>query len=199
MSPLNFTAAVAAFATLACGAAPCPADAAEETKVPAVLDFEMKTLKGEPVKLCEKYAGKVVLFVNVASRCGLTPQYEPLQELHEKYAEKGLAIVGVPCNQFGGQEPGTPDEIAAFCQDNYGVEFDMLEKVNVKSSRPNQCPLYKFLTSKETNPGFDGDIQWNFEKFLVSRDGKVVNRFSPRVRPDDAEVTSAVEAELAKK
>jgi glutathione peroxidase len=166
-----------------------------EKKVPAVLDFEMKSLAGKPVKL-EKYQGKVVLIVNVASECGLTPQYEDLQELHKKYADKGLAILGFPANEFGKQEPGTDEEISEFCTKNYGVEFDMFSKVVVKGE--GQCPLYKFLTSEETNPAAPGPISWNFEKFLISKDGKIAERFSPKVKPTSEEVVKAIEAELAK-
>jgi len=162
--------------------------------VPAALDFEMKTLSGQSVKLADKYQGKVVLLVNVASECGLTPQYEQLQELHKKYAAQGLSIVGVPANEFGKQEPGTNEEIATFCKSNYGVEFDMLSKVVVKGD--GICPLYDYLTNKSK---FPGPIGWNFEKFLIGRNGEVVARFAPRVKPDAPEVVSAIEAELAKK
>ena len=161
------------------------------------LNQEMKTLDGKKVNLAKKYDDKVVLLVNVASKCGLTPQYEQLQALHEKYAEKGLAIVGVPCNQFGGQEPGSPEEIAQFCEANYGVEFDLLAKVDVNG--PNASPLYKYLTSEETNPEHSGKITWNFEKFLFDRDGQLVARFSPRTKPDAPEVIEAIEKELAEK
>lgn len=178
---------VAALATLV----PCLAEGAE--KVPVALDFEMKTLTGEPVKL-SKYHGKVVLLVNVASECGLTPQYEQLQALHKQYADKGLAIVGVPANEFGKQEPGSNEEIATFCKSNYGVEFDMLSKVVVKGD--GICPLYDYLTNKSP---FPGPIGWNFEKLLIGRNGEVVARFAPRVKPDAPEVIAAVEAELAKK
>lgn len=169
---------------------------AKENDVPAVLSFQMKSLDGKPVDLA-KYKGKVVLMVNVASKCGLTPQYKQLEALHEKYADQGLAILGFPANEFGRQEPGTDEQIAEFCEKNYGVKFDMFSKVVVKGE--GQCDLYKFLTSKETNPDFAGPISWNFEKFLISRDGKVVQRFSPRVPPNDAKVIAAIEAELAKK
>ncbi len=167
-----------------------------DKKVPPVLNFKMKKLDGSPVDLAD-YKGKVVLFVNVASECGLTKQYKPLEALHEKYGKDGLAIIGVPANEFGSQEPGSNKEIAEFCKKNYGVKFDMLEKVVVKGD--GICPLYKFLTSKETDPKFPGDITWNFEKFLVSRNGEVVARFAPKVDPMSPEVVSAVEAELAKK
>ena len=157
------------------------------------LGYTMNTLAGKPVKL-DSYKGKAVLFVNVASKCGLTPQYKALEALHEKYAGQGLAIVGVPANNFGAQEPGTAEEIQTFCQKNYGVKFDMLAKVSVKGD--DKCDLYKFLTSKDS--GFPGEISWNFEKFLIGRDGKVAARFEPKTAPDDATVVKAIEAELAK-
>lgn len=159
------------------------------------LNQNMQTLGGQDVNLAEKYGGKVVLLVNVASRCGNTPQYAELEALHEKYAEQGLAIVGVPCNQFRGQEPGTAEEIAEFCKKNYGVQFDLLAKVDVNG--PKACPLYKTLTSSETDPEFAGDITWNFEKFLFNRQGQVVARFAPKVQPDAPEVLQAIKVELA--
>lgn len=166
----------------------------------SALDFEMAKLgKDERVNLAKEYEGKVVLMVNVASRCGLTPQYEGLQALHEKYADKGLAIVGVPCNQFGGQEPGAPQEIITFCKTNYDVDFDLLEKSNVKIKGENQAPIYQYLTSKKTNPEFAGEIAWNFTKFLFNRDGEVIARFEPRTKPGSVEVIAAIEAALAEK
>ncbi|HTI50235.1 MAG TPA: glutathione peroxidase [Planctomycetaceae bacterium] len=167
-----------------------------DKKVPPVLNFKMKKLDGQEVNLAD-YKGKVVLFVNVASKCGLTPQYVQLEELHEKYGKDGLAIIGVPANEFGKQEPGTDKEISEFCQKNYGVKFDMLAKVVVKGD--GICPLYQHLTSKETDPKFPGEISWNFEKFLIGRNGEIVKRFKPKVSPTDPEVVSAIEAELAKK
>ncbi|MCA9241012.1 MAG: glutathione peroxidase [Planctomycetales bacterium] len=155
--------------------------------------------KKEKSNLAKEYKDKVVLLVNVASRCGLTPQYEALEALHEKYKDKGLAIVGVPCNQFGGQEPGSALEITTFCKTNYGVQFDLLEKSNVKSSQPGQCALYEHLTSKKTNPKFAGDIAWNFTKFLFNKQGQVIARFEPRVKPDSKEVVQAIEGALAEK
>lgn len=172
------------------------ADEKGEKKVAPVLNFTMKGIDGTPVDL-SKFKGKVVLFVNVASQCGLTPQYEGLQKLHDKYAQAGLVIVGVPANEFGSQEPGTDTEIKQFCTSNYGVKFVMLSKVVVKGD--GICPLYKFLTEKETNGSFAGPITWNFEKFLVGRNGEVARRFAPRVEPTADEVTKAIEAELAKK
>lgn len=175
------------------------ADAAVSGQVKAnsesPLNQSMKTLDGQDVNPAEKYAGKVVLLVNVASFCGNTPQYKPLEALHEKYADQGLAIVGVPCNQFGHQEPGSAKEISEFCTSKYDVQFDLLAKVDVNGD--NACPLYKWLTSKETNPKSPGPIQWNFEKFLFSRKGELVARFSPKTQPDSPEVVEAIEAELA--
>jgi glutathione peroxidase len=167
-----------------------------DKKVPAVLNFKMTGLDGKEVDLAQ-YQGKVVLFVNVASKCGYTPQYEPLQALYSKYEKDGLVIIGVPCNQFGKQEPGTEKEIAEFCKTNYGVTFPMLAKVDVNGN--NACPLYKFLTSKETDPKFAGKIGWNFEKFLVSRNGEVVARFASDVDPAGEKFQKAISEELKKK
>lgn len=166
---------------------------AEET--PAVLNFTMEGLDGKPVDL-KKYEGKVVLFVNVASRCGNTPQYAGLQQLHDKYKDQGLAVVGVPCNQFGKQEPGSSLQIAEFCSTKYGVTFDMLNKVDVNGDEA--CDLYKLLTSEKTGAETAGKVKWNFEKFLIGRDGKVAGRFAPKTGPQSPEVTSAIEAELKK-
>jgi glutathione peroxidase len=152
---------------------------ADDKKAETVLDVKMNTLEGKPVDLSQ-YKGKVVLFVNVASKCGLTPQYTQLEALHEKYAEQGLAVIGVPSNQFGGQEPGTAKQIREFCDATYGVKFEMLEKVDVNGEE--QCELYKRLTDKDAGAAFPGPITWNFEKFLVGRDGN-----------------KAIEAELADK
>lgn len=169
---------------------------APATPQPPTLDYDMKNLAGKDVNLADKYAGKVVLLVNVASKCGFTPQYAGLEALYEKYKDQGLAIVGVPCNQFHNQEPGTAEEIAAFCHKNYGVEFDMLAKVDVNG--PDACPLYKRLTALETHPQPAGPITWNFEKFLIGRDGQVVARFAPATPPDSPQLTSLIERELAK-
>jgi glutathione peroxidase len=188
-------AAACAFVLFA-GASLLRAEEKKEGKVPPVLKFEMNSLDGKPVQL-SKYQGKVVLVVNVASQCGNTPQYAALEKLHEKYGKEGLVILGVPANNFGKQEPGTNEEIAKFCKDNYSVKFDMLAKVSVKGD--DQCDLYKFLTSKETNPKFSGPVSWNFEKFLIGRNGEVVNRFAPKVKPDSEDVTKAIEDELNKK
>lgn len=168
----------------------------KETSGASPLSITMQTLEGKEVNLAEKYSGKVVLIVNVASKCGLTPQYKQLQALHDKYADEGLAVLGFPCNQFGKQEPGSPEEIASFCEKNYGVQFDMFAKIDVNDETAS--PLYKKLTSTDTQPVGKGKISWNFEKFLIGRDGQVVARFSPRTRPDDPEVLQAIERELAK-
>jgi glutathione peroxidase len=174
-----------------------PVFAAEkESKIPPVLNFSMKRLTGKQASLAE-YHGKVLLIVNTASECGLTPQYQALQGLHKKYANQGLAVLGFPANEFGGQEPGTNEEIATFCRANYGVEFDMFAKVIVQGD--GQCPLYKHLTSKESNPKFGGPVTWNFEKFLIGRRGDIVGRFAPDIEPDAEEVVRAIEAELARK
>lgn len=164
-------------------------------KVSPVLNHKVKSIKGDEVDL-SKYQGKVLLVVNVASRCGATPQYEQLESLNAKYKEKGLAVLGFPCNQFGAQEPGTEDDIVKFCQSKYKVSFDMFAKINVNGAEAS--PVYKTLTQKETDPKFAGDIKWNFEKFLIGRDGSIVARFGTGVKPDAPEVVKAIEAELAK-
>ena len=163
-------------------------------KVSKALNFTMISLDGKQVVL-EDYLGQVVMIVNVASKCGLTPQYAQLQELHQKYSDRGLAILGFPCNQFGGQEPGNAAEIRTFCSQNYGVEFDMFSKIDVNGDGASD--LYKHLKSLETQPEGPGEISWNFEKFLLSRLGNVVARFAPRTRPDDASVVEIIERELA--
>ncbi len=170
------------------------ADAAEpETKAHPILGEQMTSLSGEAVDL-SKYEGRVLLIVNTASQCGATPQYGPLQKLHEKYQDQGLVVLGFPCNQFGGQEPGSAEEIGSFCQKNYGVTFPLFGKVNVKGVEA--APLFQYLTSEESGLEDTGPIGWNFEKFLVSRDGKVVARFRTPVKPDSAEVVNAIEAQL---
>lgn len=164
-------------------------------KVSPVLNHKVKSIKGEEVDL-SKYQGKVVLVVNVASKCGATPQYKQLESLNDKYKDKGLAVLGFPCNQFGGQEPGTEEEIVKFCKSTYDVSFDMFAKVDVNG--PDASPVYKTLTSKESDPKFAGDIKWNFEKFLIGRNGEIVARFPTRTSPDAPEVIKAIEGELAK-
>jgi glutathione peroxidase len=157
------------------------------------LNFKVPTIDGETVDL-EQYEGKVVLIVNVASQCGLTPQYEGLEKLYGQYKEKGLVVLGFPCNQFGKQEPGSEAEIKEFCSSKYKVTFPMFSKLEVNGE--GASPLYKYLTSQDTQPVEKGAISWNFEKFLVGRDGKVVARFSPRTKPDAAELVKAIEAQL---
>ena len=154
-------------------------------------DVKINSLAGEPVDLSD-YAGQALLIVNVASRCGLTPQYTGLQQLAQRYAGRGLTVLGVPCNQFGGQEPGTPAEIAEFCDVNYGVTFPLTEKVEVNG--PGRHPLYQQLTAVADAKGEAGDIQWNFEKFLVSPTGDVLARFRPTTTPDAVELIAAIEA-----
>lgn len=175
-------------------AVPTLAMSAEDAH-PDVLNFQMQSLDGKTVDL-KDYRGKVVLIVNTASECGATPQYRPLQSLYQKYQGKGLVVLGFPCNQFGAQEPGGAGEIQEFCTKNYGVTFPMFAKIEVNG--PNAAPLYKLLTSKETNPQFAGKIKWNFEKFLISKEGKIVGRFDTSIEPDDPQVTMAILAELSK-
>jgi glutathione peroxidase len=156
-------------------------------------DIPLKTLDGQPASLGD-LAGKTLLVVNVASKCGLTPQYAGLERLHEQFAGRGFAVVGFPCNQFGGQEPGSAQEIAEFCSATYGVGFPMFEKIDVNG--PDRHPVYTELTTLADAAGEAGDIQWNFEKFLVAPDGKAVARFRPRTEPDAPEVVAAIEANL---
>jgi glutathione peroxidase len=159
----------------------------------SLYDIPFHTLDGKPTSLAD-YAGKAVLVVNVASKCGLTPQYEGLERIHEQYAARGFSVLGVPCNQFGGQEPGTSDEIQEFCSATYGVTFPMTEKVEVNGDERH--PLYSALTETTDAEGAAGDIQWNFEKFLIGADGTVLNRFRPRTEPEAPEVVAAIEAAL---
>lgn len=161
----------------------------------SIYDFRMTDIDGKEVPL-KGYAGKVLLLVNVASKCGLTPQYEGLQEIYSKYRDKGFVILGFPANNFGGQEPGSNAEIKRFCSENYNVEFPMFAKISVLGDDIH--PLYRYLTGKDTNPGFAGDIRWNFDKFLVDKTGRVIARFSPKTKPGDQEIVSAVEGALAK-
>ena len=159
----------------------------------ALTDIPLKTLKGEPTSLAE-HEGKALLIVNVASKCGLTPQYTGLEEMHEKYKDRGFSVIGVPCNQFGGQEPGSAEEIETFCSTTYGVTFPMLDKLEVNGE--GRHPLYAELTLTPDAEGEAGDIQWNFEKFLVSPEGTVAARFRPRTEPESDEVVTAIEAQL---
>ena len=160
----------------------------------SIYDFTVNDIHGKPVKL-DRYKGKVMLVVNTASQCGFTPQYKGLEKLYEKFHEQGLEILAFPCNQFGEQEPGSPEEIKTFCSTTYGVTFPMTEKIEVNGD--GRHPLYQELTKTADAEGRDGDIQWNFEKFLVGRDGNVVARFSPMVLPDAPEVVDSIEKALA--
>jgi glutathione peroxidase len=154
--------------------------------------FSMKNIEGEEVSL-DSYKGKVVLIVNTASKCGYTPQYEGLQEIYAKYKEQGFEVLGFPANNFMGQEPGTDEEIKEFCSTNYSVEFPMFSKVSVKGK--DQHELFAYLTGLE-NPDFTGDIKWNFEKFLISKDGKLLHRYRSGTKPTDKKLTEAIEAAL---
>ncbi len=159
------------------------------TDVPAALNFTLKSIAGEEVNLA-KYKGNVVVIVNTASKCGMTPQYKQLQELHEKYADQGVKVLGFPCNQFGGQEPGTEEDIQEFCTKNYGVTFDMFSKIDVNGDQATD--LYKFLKAQETQPTGAGDVRWNFEKFILDQDGNLIARFGSRVKPDSDEFMAVV-------
>jgi glutathione peroxidase len=159
-----------------------------------VYDISIKSLTGKPGQLADQ-KGKVSLMVNVASKCGLTPQYEGLEKIYEQYRDKGFTVLGFPCNQFLEQEPGTPDEIAEFCEVNYGVQFPIFEKIDVNGD--DKHPLYAELEKTADAEGHDGDIRWNFEKFLVDADGNVVGRFAPQVEPEDPALVSAIEGALA--
>jgi glutathione peroxidase len=158
-----------------------------------IYDHPIRTLRGEPGSL-DAYRGKALLIVNVASKCGLTPQYTGLEELHEKYASRGFAVLGFPCNQFGAQEPGSPQEIEAFCSATYGVTFPMFEKIDVNGA--DRHPLYAELTAVADANGEAGDIQWNFEKFLVGADGTSIRRFRPDTKP--SALAAEIEAALPK-
>lgn len=152
-------------------------------------DLPVNTLDGDPTTLRE-HEGEVLLIVNVASKCGLTPQYEGLERLHERYADRGFSVLGFPCNQFLGQEPGTAEDIKEFCSVTYGVTFPLYEKIEVNGE--GRHPIYQVLTEAEDDDGQAGDVQWNFEKFLVSRDGRVVARFRPKTLPESDEVEGAI-------
>ncbi|MEU9012431.1 glutathione peroxidase [Streptomyces sp. NPDC048479] len=157
-------------------------------------DIPLRTLTGEPTSLAD-YRGQAVLLVNVASKCGLTPQYAGLERLQKQYGEQGFTVLGVPCNQFAGQEPGSAEEIESFCSATYGVTFPMLEKTDVNGA--DRHPLYAELTKVADGEGESGDVQWNFEKFLIGKDGAVVSRIRPRTEPEAPEVVAAIEALLS--
>ncbi|MEP6945264.1 MAG: glutathione peroxidase [Acidobacteriota bacterium] len=172
---------------------PSPADPPKEK---SMYEFTMKDIDGNPVKL-DTYKGKVVMIVNVASKCGYTPQYEGLEAIYEKYKDQGFVILGFPANNFMGQEPGSEAEIKEFCSSKYKVTFPMFAKISVKGT--DQHPLYTFLTNKQSDPGFDGDISWNFNKFLTDRSGKVIARFGSADTPDSEKVAAAIAMALAAK
>jgi glutathione peroxidase len=159
----------------------------------SLYDYPVNTLAGEPSSLAD-LDGKTLLIVNVASKCGLTPQYTGLEQLHKRYADRGFSVVGFPCNQFGGQEPGSAEEIAEFCSGNYGVTFPIFEKIEVNG--PGRHAIYTELTATPDVDGEAGDIQWNFEKFLVGPDGAVVGRFRPMTTPEAEDLVAAIEANL---
>ena len=158
-----------------------------------IYSFTLNSIDGKPAPLAD-YKGKVVLVVNVASQCGYTPQYSALEATYEKYKDQGFVILGFPANNFGAQEPGTNEEIKTFCTRKYSVTFPMYAKISVKGA--DKHPLYQFLTDKQANPSTGGEIQWNFTKFLVGKDGKVVTRFESDVEPESPEVTAAIEKAL---
>ncbi len=161
----------------------------------SIYEFKMKDIEGKEVELSE-FKDKVVMIVNVASKCGATPQYEQLQALSDKYSEKGLVVVGVPCNQFGGQEPGSEKDIKEFCSTKYNVTFPMMSKVDVNGDKEAKAdPLYKFLKAHAESKD---NVKWNFEKFVISKEGKVVGRFGTKTKPDADEVVSVIESELKK-
>lgn len=162
-------------------------------KMNSIYDFSLKDIDHKEVNLGQ-YRGKVVLVVNVASRCGFTPQYEGLQKVYLKYKDRGFVILGFPANNFMSQEPGTDEEIKTFCSAKYSVTFPIFSKISVKGDDIH--PLYKYLTSKETNPDFGGDIKWNFSKFLLDKNGKIIARFEPKVTPESEPVTQAIEKAL---
>ena len=162
----------------------------------SIHDFTLKDIEGRDVDLA-RYKGQVVMIVNVASKCGFTRQYEGLQKLYETYRDKGFVILGFPANNFLRQEPGTNEQIKAFCTTKYNVTFPMFAKVSVKGS--DQDPLYAFLTDKHANPTVDGKISWNFNKFLIGRDGRIIKQFGSRVKPQSEELIRAIEAALGEK
>jgi len=185
MKTLILLAAVA----LAAGCTSAP----KEIPVKSFYEIEVTTIAGEPIRLAA-YKGKTLLIVNTASKCGFTGQYDGLQELYENYMDRNFVVLGFPSNDFLKQEPGTNNEIDSFCKLNYGVTFPLFEKISVKGG--DQHPLYTFLTSQETNPEFSGKISWNFNKFLISPEGKIVNRFGSRTKPSDKKLIEAVEGSV---
>ncbi len=186
-------------AALVCACLAAGALSAQEAKpvepASGIYSIKLRTIDGEDTTLAA-YRGKVLLIVNVASRCGFTPQYKGLQELHAQNRDKGLVVLGFPSNDFGRQEPGSEAEIKSFCSTKFGVDFPLFAKIVVKG--PEKHPLYKFLTEKETNADFSGEVAWNFTKFLVDRNGKVIARFGSRDKPDGEKMMQAVAEALAK-
>ncbi len=165
-----------------------------EDQLGTIYDFTMKSIDGKEVPL-STYRGRVLLVVNVASKCGYTPQYEGLQKLFEDYKEKGLVVLGFPANNFGGQEPGSNKDIQQFCQNEYGVTFDMFEKISVKGA--DKHPLYKYLTSAKTNGEVIGEIQWNFEKFLIGKNGEILGHYDKKVEPLSEQLVRDIQRALA--
>ncbi|MBL8888844.1 MAG: glutathione peroxidase [Planctomycetaceae bacterium] len=192
-----FTALAALFLVGAVGAqSSCAQDESDSAKdEKSIYDFKVKTITGEEVSL-EDYKGKTILIVNVASKCGYTRQYSEMQAAYEKYKDRDFVVLGFPCNQFGGQEPGTEAEIMQFCKDNYGVSFPMFAKLDVKGAEAD--PLFKYLSGLETTPKAAGDISWNFEKFLINAEGEVVGRYKSAVSPTGKEMQEQLESLLPK-
>ncbi len=182
------------FMLLSAGLFACCAVSAADSKGSPIQEIPLQDIAGKATSL-KDYNGKVLLVVNVASKCGLTPQYESLEAVHRKYKDQGFTTLRFPCNDFGSQEPGTHEEIQSFCRKNYGVSFPLFSKLHVKG--PEQHPLYAALTGKDSP--FPGDIKWNFGKFLISKDGKILKRFEPATKPDAPEVVAAIESALAAK
>ncbi len=174
-------------------AEPAAGNAQAKKSMKSIYDIPVKTIDGKATTLGE-YKGKVLLIVNVASKCGYTPQYEGLEKIYKQYQTKGFTVLGFPANNFGGQEPGTEAEIVTFCSTNYGVTFPMFSKLSAKGADIH--PLYKFLTEKETNPNFAGDIKWNFNKFLIDKNGNPIARFDSADKPESPKVTQAIEQAL---
>jgi glutathione peroxidase len=196
MQHLSFKYLVLGAAALLIGAASATFAEGDSKKPAPALDFTMKDIDGKDVKL-SKYQGKVIMVVNVASRCGNTPQYASLEKLYETYKDKGFVILGFPANEFLQQEPGTDKEIKQFCTSKYNVTFPMFSKIVVKGA--GQHPFYKHLTSKETDPKFGGDIEWNFAKFIINRKGEIVGRVKAGTDPSKPEVVAEIEKQLAEK
>ena len=184
------------FALATCVGCAYAEDKPKEPKLASPLDYKLKDINDKEVDLAQ-YKGKVVLIVNVASECGYTPQYKGLQELHEAYKDQGVVVIGIPANEFGRQEPGSNADILKFCQNSYKVTFPMMAKVVVKGT--GKTPLYEYLTGKDSNPDFAGEVGWNFEKFLIGKSGKVVGRYKSSVEPMSEAIVGAIKKELEAK